>query len=56
MTDAPPHIASFVDMVERLRAMQPQDLGERRIVTGDLAPCLATLQKGEAAGLAEVIL
>jgi len=53
---APPHIAYFVDIVERLRAMQPQDLGERSIVTGDLAQCLATLQKAEAAGIAEVIL
>jgi hypothetical protein len=52
---APPHIAYFVDIVERLRAMQPQDLGERSIVTGNLAQCLATLQKVEAAGIAEVI-
>ena len=53
---APPHIAYFVDIVERLRATQPQELGERSIVTGDLEQCLATLKKVEAAGIAEVIL
>jgi alkanesulfonate monooxygenase SsuD/methylene tetrahydromethanopterin reductase-like flavin-dependent oxidoreductase (luciferase family) len=53
---APPHIAYFVDIVERLRAMQPGDLGERSIVTGDLEQCLATLKHVEAAGIAEVIL
>src|SRR5262249_43185029 len=32
---APPHIAYFVDIVERLRAMKPDQLGDRSIVTGD---------------------
>src|SRR5262249_28842708 len=53
---APSHIAYFVDIVERLRSMQPQDLGERSIVTGDLEQCLATLKTVEAAGITEVIL
>jgi alkanesulfonate monooxygenase SsuD/methylene tetrahydromethanopterin reductase-like flavin-dependent oxidoreductase (luciferase family) len=53
---APPHIAYFVDIVERLQAMQPGDLGERSIVTGDLEQCLATLKHVEAAGIEEVIL
>jgi alkanesulfonate monooxygenase SsuD/methylene tetrahydromethanopterin reductase-like flavin-dependent oxidoreductase (luciferase family) len=53
---APPHIAYFVDIVERLKAMQPQDLGERSIVTGDLEQCVATLKKVEEAGIEEVIL
>ena len=47
---------TIVDIVERLRATQPQDLGERSIVTGDLEQCLATLKKVEAAGISEVIL
>ena len=36
--------------------MQPHDLGERSIVTGDLEQCLATLKHVEAAGIEEVIL
>jgi alkanesulfonate monooxygenase SsuD/methylene tetrahydromethanopterin reductase-like flavin-dependent oxidoreductase (luciferase family) len=52
----PPHIAYFVAIVERLRAMQPHDLGERSIVTGNLEQCLATLKCVEAAGIEEVIL
>ena len=32
--------------------MQPGDLGERSIVTGDLEQCLATLKHVEAAGIA----
>ncbi|MDH3598719.1 MAG: LLM class flavin-dependent oxidoreductase [Candidatus Tectomicrobia bacterium] len=53
---APPHIAYFVDIVERLRAMTPEGLGERSIVTGNLDQCLKTLKSVEAAGIEEVIL
>ena len=53
---APPHIAYFVDIVERLKAMTPQEVGERSIVTGDLEQCLATLKQVEEAGIEEVIL
>jgi hypothetical protein len=53
---APPHIAYFVDIVERLRAMTPEGLGERSIVTGKLKQCLKTLQSVEASGIEEVIL
>ncbi|MBI3327330.1 MAG: LLM class flavin-dependent oxidoreductase [Nitrospinae bacterium] len=53
---APPHIAYFVDIVERLKAMQPQDMGERSIVTGALEQCITTLKKVEEAGIEEVIL
>jgi alkanesulfonate monooxygenase SsuD/methylene tetrahydromethanopterin reductase-like flavin-dependent oxidoreductase (luciferase family) len=53
---APPHIAYFVDIVERLRSMKPEDVGERSIVTGDPEACIATLKKCEEAGIEEVIL
>jgi alkanesulfonate monooxygenase SsuD/methylene tetrahydromethanopterin reductase-like flavin-dependent oxidoreductase (luciferase family) len=53
---APPHIAYFADIVERLQSMQPEQVGERSIVTGDPEACIATLKKCEAAGIEEVIL
>ena len=48
------HIAYFVDIVERLQAMQPHDLGERSIVTGVWA--MSGDGNVEAAGIEEVIL
>jgi alkanesulfonate monooxygenase SsuD/methylene tetrahydromethanopterin reductase-like flavin-dependent oxidoreductase (luciferase family) len=53
---APPHIAYFVDMVERLRAMKPSQLGDRSIVTGDAEHCIEVLKTCEAGGISEVIL
>jgi alkanesulfonate monooxygenase SsuD/methylene tetrahydromethanopterin reductase-like flavin-dependent oxidoreductase (luciferase family) len=53
---APPHIAYFVDIVESLKAMTPEQFGERSIVTGDVEQCVTTLKKVEAAGIEEVIL
>ena len=53
---APPHIAYFVDVVERLRSMQPSQLGDRSIVTGDAEHCIELLKKCEAGGVSEVIL
>ena len=53
---APPHIAYFADIVERLQSMKAEDFGERSVVTGDPAACIATLKKCEAAGIEEVIL
>ena len=53
---APPHIAYFADIVERLQKMKPEDFGERSVVTGDPDACIATLKKCEAAGIEEVIL
>jgi alkanesulfonate monooxygenase SsuD/methylene tetrahydromethanopterin reductase-like flavin-dependent oxidoreductase (luciferase family) len=52
----PPHIAYFADIVERLRAMKPSQLGDRSIVTGDAEHCLEVLEQCEDGGLAEVIL
>ena len=53
---APPHIAYFVDIVERLMAMKPEDLGERSVVSGSPDRCIEVLKKAEDAGIEEVIL
>jgi hypothetical protein len=53
---APPHIAYFVDIVERLLSLQSEQLGDRSIITGSPEECIASLQKVEAAGIEEVIL
>jgi alkanesulfonate monooxygenase SsuD/methylene tetrahydromethanopterin reductase-like flavin-dependent oxidoreductase (luciferase family) len=53
---APPHIAYFVDIVERLKAMKPSQLGDRSIVTGDVEHCVEVLKRCEEGGIAEVIL
>jgi alkanesulfonate monooxygenase SsuD/methylene tetrahydromethanopterin reductase-like flavin-dependent oxidoreductase (luciferase family) len=51
----PPHIAYFVDIVAKLKAMQPGMLRERSIVTGTTEQCVEHLKKVEAAGIDEVI-
>ena len=53
---APPHIAYFVDIVERLRAMTPDQVSDRSIVTGDVEHCIEVLKRCEEGGLSEVIL
>jgi alkanesulfonate monooxygenase SsuD/methylene tetrahydromethanopterin reductase-like flavin-dependent oxidoreductase (luciferase family) len=53
---APAHIAYFVDIVERLRAMKPDQIGDRSIVTGDVEHCLEVLKRCEEGGISEVIL
>jgi alkanesulfonate monooxygenase SsuD/methylene tetrahydromethanopterin reductase-like flavin-dependent oxidoreductase (luciferase family) len=52
---APPHIAYFVDIVDRLKGMKPEDLGERSFVVGSAEQCVETLRKVEAAGIEVVI-
>jgi alkanesulfonate monooxygenase SsuD/methylene tetrahydromethanopterin reductase-like flavin-dependent oxidoreductase (luciferase family) len=54
-TTAPPHIAYFVDIVERLRVAKPSQFGDKSIVTGDAEHCVEVLKKCEAGGLSEVI-
>ena len=51
----PPHIAYFVDIVERLRTAKPEQFGDRSIVTGDAEHCVEVLKKCEHGGLSEVI-
>jgi len=53
---APPHIAYFADIADRLRSMKPSQVGDRSIVTGDAEHCIEVLKKCEEAGICEVIL
>lgn len=52
---APPHIACFVDIVERLRVAKPSQFGDRSIVTGDAEHGIEVLKKCEDGDLSEVI-
>ena len=53
---APPSYRYFIDMVERLRRLQPQDLTENSVLFGSPAQIAEVLKKVEAAGFDEVIL
>jgi len=53
---APPHIAYFADIVEKIHSMKPQDLGDRSIVTGDSEHCIQILKQCEEGGIDEVIM
>jgi alkanesulfonate monooxygenase SsuD/methylene tetrahydromethanopterin reductase-like flavin-dependent oxidoreductase (luciferase family) len=53
---APPSYRYFVDMVERLRKVQPSDLTENSVLLGSAAHITDVLKKVEEAGFAEVIL
>jgi alkanesulfonate monooxygenase SsuD/methylene tetrahydromethanopterin reductase-like flavin-dependent oxidoreductase (luciferase family) len=53
---APPSYRYFIDMVERLNKVKPEDLTENSVLIGSPARMIETLKKVEAAGFAEVIL
>jgi alkanesulfonate monooxygenase SsuD/methylene tetrahydromethanopterin reductase-like flavin-dependent oxidoreductase (luciferase family) len=53
---APPSYRYFIDMVERLRNVKPEDLTENSVLLGSSARIVETLKKVEAAGFSEVIL
>jgi len=53
---APPSYHYFIDMVERLRKLRPEDLTENSVLLGNSARIVDTLKKVEAAGFDEVIL
>jgi len=53
---APPSYRYFIDMVERLRRLQPQDLTENSVLFGVPAQIAEVLKKVEAVGFDEVIL
>ena len=53
---APPSYRYFVDMVDRLRKVRPEDLTENSVLLGSPARISETLRKVAAAGVAEVIL
>jgi alkanesulfonate monooxygenase SsuD/methylene tetrahydromethanopterin reductase-like flavin-dependent oxidoreductase (luciferase family) len=52
----PPSYRYFVDMVDRLQKVQPEDLTENSVLLGSPARIVETLKRVEAAGIAEVIL
>ena len=52
----PPSYRYFVEMVDRLQKVQPDDLTENSVLLGSPARIIETLKKVEAAGFAEVIL
>src|SRR5207245_2893233 len=53
---APPSYRYFIEIVDRLTKVRPQDLGENSVLLGSPAQIIDTLKKVEAAGVAEVIL
>jgi len=53
---APPSYRYFVDMVDRLQKVKPEDLTENSVLLGSAAQIVDTLKKVEAAGFEEVIL
>ena len=48
---APPSYRYFIDMVERLHKVKPEDLTENSVLIGSPARITETLKKVEAAGL-----
>ncbi len=55
-TTAPPSYRYFIEMVERLHKVKPEDLTENSVLLGSPARIMDTLKKVEAAGFHEVIL
>ena len=53
---APPRYRYFIGLVERLRTVLPEDLGENSVLIGSAARIADVLHKVEAAGFDEVIL
>ena len=53
---APPSYRYFIDMVERLHKVKPEDLTENSVLLGQPTRIADTLKKVEAAGFDEVIL
>jgi alkanesulfonate monooxygenase SsuD/methylene tetrahydromethanopterin reductase-like flavin-dependent oxidoreductase (luciferase family) len=53
---APPSYRYFVEIVERITNVRPEDLSENAVLLGSPAQIVDTLKKAEAAGVAEIIL
>src|SRR3974390_1123831 len=53
---APPSYRYFIDMVDRLHKVRPEDLTENSVLLGSSARIIEILKKVEAAGFDEVIL
>jgi alkanesulfonate monooxygenase SsuD/methylene tetrahydromethanopterin reductase-like flavin-dependent oxidoreductase (luciferase family) len=54
--NAPPSYRYFIDIVDRLQKVRPEDLTENSVLLGSPARIMETLKKVEAAGFSEVIL
>ncbi|HEV3334398.1 MAG TPA: LLM class flavin-dependent oxidoreductase [Bryobacteraceae bacterium] len=52
----PPSYRYFIDMVDRLKKVRPEDLTENSVLIGNSAQITETLKRVEAAGFDEVIL
>ncbi len=53
---APPSYRYFLDIVDRLNKVRPEDLSDNSVLLGPPARIIESLKKVEAAGVAEVIL
>jgi alkanesulfonate monooxygenase SsuD/methylene tetrahydromethanopterin reductase-like flavin-dependent oxidoreductase (luciferase family) len=53
---APPSYRYFIEIVDRITKVRPEDLSENAVLLGSPAQIIETLKKAEAAGIAEVIL
>ena len=56
LATAPPSYRYFVEIVDRLQKVRPQDLSDNSVLLGSPAQIIDSLKKVEAAGVAEVIL
>ncbi|MGJ9460718.1 LLM class flavin-dependent oxidoreductase, partial [Oceanobacillus sp. CF4.6] len=56
ITMAPPNIQYFAKIVERLKTIKTNDLGEESIIVGDADYVVKELKKIEASGIEEVII
>ena len=52
---APPSYRYFVEIVDRITKVRPEDLSENAVLLGAPAQIVETLKKAEAAGIAEAI-
>src|SRR5215510_4928191 len=52
----PPSYRYFIDMVDRLNKVRPEELTENAVLLGTPQRIIDTLKKAEAAGISEVIL
>ena len=56
ISTAPPNIQSFAKIVERLKTVGTEDLGEESIIVGDADYVVEALKRVEASGIEEVII
>ena len=54
--NAPPSYRYFIEIVDRLKKVKPEDLTENAVLMGNSARIIEVLKKVEAAGFDEVIL